>query len=390
MLNRTLSKKLLYLFTKFPVVAVQGPRQSGKTTLVRESFPHLPYVNFEDFNTRAFAKGDPKGFLNSYPNGLIIDEAQNVPDIFSYIQIVSDEKGKPGQYILTGSQQFMLQEKISQSLAGRIAITTLLPLSYDEIKNTKYAKDLYEFLYHGFYPRTYQFDIPPTDFFPNYIQSYIEKDIRQIKNVADLSLFQEFLKLCAGRAGQMLNLNSLCNDCGVSYATAKQWISLLETSFIVYILRPHHKNFTKRLVKTPKLYFYDTGVLCSLLNITSKGQLEDHYLRGAIFENFIINELQKLYYNQGRRPPLYFWRDKTGHEIDLLIEKGEQLIPIEIKSGQTITNNYFKSLLYWQNLPGNTNRGFVAYNGKEEQKRTNFSLINWSNLSSNLALNSEY
>jgi predicted AAA+ superfamily ATPase len=380
MFDRILSKKLVYLFTKFPVVAVQGPRQSGKTTLVRKVFPQLPYVNMEDLEMQAFAKEDPKRFLASYPDGLIIDEVQNVPDILSYIQVISDEKNLPGQYVLTGSQHFMLQERISQSLAGRIAITTLLPFSYDEVKDTSQLS-IYDLLYKGMYPRMYQYDITPGDFFPSYIQTYIEKDIRQIKNVSDLSLFQKFLKLCAGRTGQILNLSSLGNDCGISYVTAKQWISLLEMSFIVRLLQPHHNNFNKRLVKTPKLYFYDTGIVCSLLNITSPKQLEEHYMKGAIFENFVISELLKQFYNHGLQPEIYFWQDKTGHEVDVILEKGSNLIPIEIKAGQTINSDYFKNLTYWQQLADHKSKGYLVYTGNLEQDRGNVQVISWSSLS---------
>jgi predicted AAA+ superfamily ATPase len=256
----------------------------------------------------------------------------------------------------------------------------LLPFSYDEVKDTSQLS-IYDLLYKGMYPRMYQYDITPGDFFPSYIQTYIEKDIRQIKNVSDLSLFQKFLKLCAGRTGQILNLSSLGNDCGISYVTAKQWISLLEMSFIVRLLQPHHNNFNKRLVKTPKLYFYDTGIVCSLLNITSPKQLEEHYMKGAIFENFVISELLKQFYNHGLQPEIYFWQDKTGHEVDVILEKGSNLIPIEIKAGQTINSDYFKNLTYWQQLADHKSKGYLVYTGNLEQDRGNVQVISWSSLS---------
>lgn len=382
MIHRTISQKLVQLFQKFPILAVLGPRQSGKTTLVKEIFPDHPYVNLEDLSKRAHAMEDPKDFLDAYKDGLIIDEVQYVPSLFSYIQLYSDQKDKPGLYVLTGSQQFFLNEKITQSLAGRVVIANLLPLSYGEIKSAGLGdSDPYTFIFKGFYPRIYRYDISPNDFYPSYIQTYVERDVRQIQNVSDLVLFQKFLKLCAGRIGQLLNLSSLANDCGISHVTAKHWISLLEMSFIVYLLKPHHKNFNKRLVKSPKLYFYDTGIASNLLDIMSASQLETHYAKGSLFENFAISEFLKVKYNQGRASNLYFWRDKVGHEIDLILDAGEKLIPVEIKSSKTINSDFFINLKYWESL-SRQDKAYLVYGGNENERRKNVNILSWSDLSS--------
>lgn len=380
MIVRTLRTKLKNLFEKFPVLAVLGPRQSGKTTLVQDIFPQLTYVNMEDLSQRNFALEDPKGFLDQHSDGMILDEVQHVPDLFSYIQVYVDKKERPGQYVLTGSRQFMVHEKISQSLAGRVALTTLLPLSLDELKQGNLMEDdVASQMFKGFYPRIYRYQIEPSDFYPSYIQTYIERDIRQIKNISDLALFQKFLKLCAGRVGQLLNLSSLANDCGISPLKAREWLSVLETSFITYLLKPHHKNFNKRLVKTPKLYFYDTGLLCSLLDIHSPEQLENHFARGAIFENLIIIEFLKQCYHQGHQPNFYFWRDKIGHEIDLIIDQAGILTPIEIKSGKTINTNFFSNLEYFRKLSGQE-KAFLYYGGEESQNRTKATVRSWRDI----------
>jgi uncharacterized protein len=376
MIRRDLRDKLIQLFTKFPAIAILGPRQSGKTTLAREVFPHLKYINLEDLSVRQHAREDPKDFLEKNAQGLILDEIQNVPELLSYLQVYIDQQDKPGLYVLTGSHQILLNEKNSQSLAGRVAINTLLPFSYQEIKQQT-SNNINEIIFNGFYPRLFRYEITPADFYPSYIQTYIEKDIRQLTNVSDLGLFQKFLKLCAGRVGQLLNLSSLANDCGISHVTARKWLSILEMSFIVYLLKPHHKNFNKRLVKTPKLYFYDTGVACNLLGIQSLDQLDSHYARGALFENFIILEYIKNNYNQGRIPNCYFWRDKLGHEIDMLLDKEQSLIPIEIKSGKTINQSFFKNLEYWNKISGLENNNYLIYSGAENQCRHKTKILNW-------------
>jgi uncharacterized protein len=378
-IKRILEKKAKELTKKFPIVAITGPRQSGKTTLVKYMFPNLPYVSLEDLDIRSFAEEDPRGFLSNYQNGVIFDEIQRVPALFSYLQKIVDEKKKNGQFILTGSQNFLLYEKITQTLAGRTAILNLLPFSMEELNGSSHGfSKIDDYLFHGFYPRIYSSKIKPTDWYPNYIQTYIERDVRQIKDISNLSSFQKFLKLCAGRIGQILDLSSLANDCGITHNTAKAWISVLETSFIIFLLKPHYKNFNKRLIKMPKLYFYDTGLVCSLLGIETKKQISTHYLRGYLFENLILHELIKYRLNRGLNPNLFFWRDKAGHEVDCIFEKANKLIPIEIKSGKTILKEYFKNIEYWNKLSGNTPKNsFVIYGSDKNTKHTFGNLLSW-------------
>jgi hypothetical protein len=372
-LDRALTPKLEALFEKFPILAVLGPRQSGKTTLVQQTFPNLAYYNLENPNHCSFAAEDPYTFLSRHPEGMIIDEVQKLPNLFSYLQIIADEQNQPGQFILTGSHNILLNDNISQSLAGRVALTTLLPLSLTEINPRLSANEI---MFRGFYPRLYNNDIDPLDFYPNYINTYIEKDVRQIKNVVNLSQFQKFMGLCAGRIGQILNVASLSTDCSISQATTIQWLSLLEMSYIIFRLQPHHRNFNKRLIKSPKLYFYDTGIAANLLRLQSPDSLDMHFAKGALFENMVISELIKQVYNEGRQPHFYYWRDKSGHEIDLLIDQEDKLIPIEIKSGQTINSDYFKNLIYWQKL-AHQDKSYVIYGGNEEQKRSASHVLSW-------------
>ena len=388
MIPRLLSKKIGSLTAKFPVIAVLGPRQSGKTTLVKNLFPGMDYVSLENPDTRAFAENDPKGFLLQYQKGVILDEVQRVPELFSYIQTICDASKKTGQFILTGSENFMLSEKISQTLSGRVALLKLLPFSFDELKNTKYEqKTIEDYLFKGMYPRLYDKKIAPTDWYPNYIQTYLEKDVRSLKNVSDLHVFQKFLKLCAGRIGQIVNLSSLGNDCGISYNTVKSWLSVLESSYIIFLLQPHYRNFNKRLIKAPKLYFYDTGLACSLLGIENKKQLETHYLKGSLFESFVISELSKLRLNEGLTPNLYFWRDRMGHEIDCILETASLNIPIEIKSGKTVSEDFFKNLNYWNGISGGKPKdSYIIYGGDEEQKGKDRNVISWKNINLNFKL----
>jgi predicted AAA+ superfamily ATPase len=302
-------------------------------------------------------QNDPKSFLDNYNNGLIIDEVQNVPEIFSYLQVYIDKRDKPNQYILTGSQQFLLNEKISQSLAGRVAVFNLLPLSYREISSTK--TDICELIFRGFYPRLYRYDIQPKDFYPSYIQTYIERDIRMLSNISDLGLFQKFIYLCAGRVGQILNLSSLANDCGISHVLARKWISLLEASYIIYLLRPYYANINKLVIKSPKLYFYDTGLLCNLLNIQDSAQLSNHYAIGSIFENYILMEMKKFYSNNNLKDKLYYLRNKNGQEIDVLIDNGKKITLIEIKFGKTFNDSYLKNIEYWSLILNNTQSAII-------------------------------
>lgn len=377
---RTLEKHIKLMASKFPVITLTGPRQSGKSTLVRHAFPEKPYISCEDPDMRLFASQDPRGFLKTYPSA-IIDEAQKVPEIFSYIQTKVDLDDEPGQYILTGSHDFLLVEQISQSLAGRTAVLRLLPFSFQEIHNVCQFKTPEEYLFNGCYPRIYKMNIMPYDFYPSYIQTYIERDVRLIKNISNLSQFQLLLKMCAGRTGQMLNLSSLGNECGISSTTAKAWIAILEASYIIFLLKPHHANFNKRLVKMPKLYFYDTGLAAFLLGINSVEQIQTHYNKGGLFESFIVSNLIKTMFNAGQENRCYFWRDKNGNEIDCLVENGEHLMPLEIKSGKTVTNDYFKGVDYYRKVAGSkASHPFIIYGGDSEQMRSNAHVISWKGI----------
>ena len=382
MIYRNITEKLLALSRQFPVVTLTGPRQSGKTTLVKKVFAHLPYVSLESPETRLLIQNDPKGFLNNYKNGVILDEVQRLPDLFSYIQIIVDEDNKEGQFILTGSQNFLLLEKITQSLAGRVAILKLLPFCLGELKTSGLLYEEYEdFIFNGFYPRLYDKKIPAIDYYPNYIQTYVERDVKQIKNITDQNSFIRFLQMCAGRIGQLLNVSSLANDCGISQITAKSWLSILEASYVIYFLYPFHKNFNKRLVKMPKIYFFDTGLACSLLNIREKEQIQSFYLKGGLFENFIINEIVKNGWNKGDVRNNYFWRDKLGHEIDCIIEEGNRYLPVEIKAGKTISKDYTKEIAYWNKLSGNNpENSYVIYGGDKNYKLKKGNYISWKNL----------
>lgn len=370
LLTRTAEKELRTLAGQFKAVAVVGPRQSGKTTLVRMAFPDKAYVSLENPDTRRFAIEDPRGFIAGYPDGAILDEIQRTPDIFSYLQQVLDENKGKGRFIITGSNNFLLQENISQSLAGRVGYLYLLPLSIDELPKHKLSVN--EQIHKGFYPAIYdkngQTDV--SKYYLNYIRTYIERDVRLIRNVTDLYTFERFLRLCAGRTGQLLNMNSLAVETGVDNKTIGAWLSVLEASFVVFRLQPYHKNYNKRIVKMPKLYFYDTGVASALLGIENPAQLALHPFRGGLFENMIIVDFLKSRYNKGNPNNLYFWRDSLGTEIDLLVEKANSLLPIEIKSGQTITDDYFKSMSAWLRISG-MEKGWVIYAGDEKQVRSN-------------------
>jgi predicted AAA+ superfamily ATPase len=381
MIQRVIQNKLAQLTEKFPVVSVTGPRQSGKTTLLKSIFPGYRYESLEEPDTRLFAMTDPRKFLE-VDKKMIIDEIQRVPELFSYIQSITDKSNINGQYIISGSQSFLLNKHISQSLAGRVAILNLMPLSLFELRRHGVFLPEYEkILFQGFYPRLYDKNIEPVDFYPNYIQTYIERDVRLLQNIHDLTLFIRFLKLCAGRIGQLLNLHSLANDCGVSPNTAKSWISVLESSYIIFLLQPHFKNFNKRLVKMPKLFFIDTGLASSLLEIQSENQVSSHYLRGVLFENFIISEFLKTRLNHGLRSNCYFWRDNKGIEIDCIIENGDKLTPIEIKSGQTFNQDFFKNLNYWNKLSGNSvENSYVVYGGDLSRTTKDGNLLSWNDL----------
>ena len=393
MITRQMSSQILEAATQYPVVAITGPRQSGKTTLCRKLFPDYAYANLEKPETRQFALEDPNGFLAQFDRPVILDEVQRVLDLFSYIMTIVDEHRKMGEYILSGSQNFHLQQAISQSLAGRCATMKLLPLSFREL-NQKPNHDIFRLgeetpdtpdapgnpfahVFRGGYPPIYDRGIRPTNWYAQYTQSYLERDVRQLVNIGDLGTFERFLRLAAGRSGQILNMESLANDVGVSPVTVKRWISLLAASYIVFLLKPHSRNFNKRLIKTPKLYFYDTGLLCYLLGIRSDKDLEIHSQRGAIFETYIISEFHKSSFNAGVEPPMYYWRDSQGHEVDLLIEDGERLFPVEIKSGQTVSGNMLTGLDYWRKLD-NSDAGMLIYGGSENYARNGILVRSWA------------
>lgn len=380
MINRLIASKLLNMATKFPIISVTGPRQSGKTTLCKALFVNYQYVSLENPDQKEFAKSDPKGFLSKYNRNVIIDEVQNVPELFSYIQGIVDENKENGRYILTGSQNFLLLEKIGQTLAGRVYIHHLLPFSYTELKE-KYPIDLLSNIYKGGYPRIFDNEIEPSDFFPSYVQTYVERDVRSMLNIKDLSLFNNFLKLCAGRIGQLFNASNIANELGVDYKTVQNWLSLLEASFIIYKLQPWHVNFNKRVVKSPKIYFYDTGLACYLLGLRNKEEINLHFAKGALFENFVVTEHVKATWNCGNALSAYFWRDNAGHEIDLLVENGQKLKIVEIKSSQTIKKDFFKGLTHFEKMAENyTVDKFVVYGGNESREQFNTKIWSWGSV----------
>jgi predicted AAA+ superfamily ATPase len=377
MIEREISAKIKLMASKMPIISIAGPRQSGKTTLAKMCFPDYKYANLENPDTMEEAMSDPRLFLNNGGKGLIIDEIQNYPKLLSYIQTISDEHNQPGEFIITGSQNLLISEKISQSLAGRVFVTCLLPFSLTELSETDFKMENFEkYIKTGFYPRVYSKKIDPELFYPSYIQTYAERDLRQIVNVSNLFSFKKFMKLAAGRIGQLLNYNSIATELGIDLKTVKSWFSILETSFIVFFLQPHHRNFSKRLIKTPKLYFYDTGLACSLLGIKKESDLKSHWARGALFENMVIADLCKNYFNKAIQPPLYFWRDNTGNEIDCLIDDGANIKCIEIKSSTTISSDFFKGLNFYQKLD-ETSLAYLVYGGHANTKRKEASVVSW-------------
>jgi len=382
MIPRTLELTVKMGARQSPVVAIVGPRQAGKTTLARLAFPKKPYASLEDADTRAFALTDPRGFLAQYPDGAILDEFQRAPELSSYLQTLVDERRREGLFILTGSHHFLLMERLAQSLAGRVSINKLLPLSFEELQRARQLPTtLNELLFHGGYPRLYEKHLTPTHWLADYVETYLERDVRLIKNVGDLSTFHKFIRMCAARSAQLLNLSELANDCGVTHNTAKAWLSVLETSFIVFLLPPHHRNFHKRLKKSPKLYFYDTGLLCHLLGLTKFQELETHAARGAIFETWVISELVKQRVHRHHPVNLFFWQDKLGREIDCIIDQGGHLTPIEIKAGQTVTDDYFTNLRYWSRLADvDPHSTYVVYAGLTSQSRPHGQVLSWTEL----------
>ncbi len=386
MINREIESVFFEVLNYYPIVTLTGPRQAGKSTFLKNRLSDWKYVSLEEPDIREFCKIDPKGFFSTYSEHTIIDEAQRVPEIFSYLQTQVDKTGDSGQYVLSGSQNFHLMKSITQSLAGRCGILKLMPFSIVELKKSSLLnKNIDEQIFTGGYPRIYDKKIPAERYFSDYFETYVQKDIRNLENIGDLSLFTKFIKLCAGRIGQLVNITSLANDCGISATTANRWLSLLETSFIIHKLKPDFRNFSKRLTKAPKIYFTDTGLACYLLGIKNHEQIFNHYLRGNLFENMIINQFIYNEYNKGNEPDFSYWRDKTGLEIDLLktsfSEDGKELInAYEIKSGQTTNLDYFSNMKKWSNLPGNTNNTkTVIYAGDQNFNTKYGNIVSWNN-----------
>ncbi|WP_019558154.1 ATP-binding protein [Thioalkalivibrio sp. ALE12] len=379
MIPRTAETLVRELLSGFPIVTVTGPRQSGKTTLARAVMADRPYRSLEDPDVRALALDDPRGFLSQCPDGAVLDEVQRAPELFSYLQTHVDGDGRMGRFLLTGSQQFGLMSGISQSLAGRSAFVELLPLSHAELVEAgQVPTALDAMMFTGGYPALYDRPVSPRHWFPAYVTAYVERDVRQLLQVQDLDAFQRFVRLCAGRSGQVLNLSSLAADCGITHNTAKAWISVLEASYVLFLLRPHHANFNKRLIKSPKLYFHDTGLLCWLLGVQAEEQLVVHPLRGQVFETYVISELRKAFLNRGEPPLFHFWRDSNGNEVDLLIEWAGGLMPVEIKSGQTLNRDFFTGLERWTALAGDMARSpTLIYGGEGAHQRKGVRVLGW-------------
>ena len=381
MFKRNLEAELLEIKKQFPVLALFGPRQSGKTTLARTLFPSYRYVNLESFEEQEFAIEDPKGFLMRFQNeeGIILDEIQKTPKLLSYIQIEVDQNQSVGRFVITGSQNILLNPNVNQTLAGRVALMTLLPLSIEELKKAdKLPPTPAEAIFKGFYPRVYHHSLDPIIFAESYIRTYVERDVRDIQQITSLLEFQKFMRLCAARIGQLLDLTDLSKDAGISLQTVKSWLSVLEASYIIFLLQPHHANFSKRLVKMPKLYFYDTSLACNLLRLTTPDDVYNHYLRGALFESMVLSDFLKKRYHHGLPPNIYFWRDKLGHEIDCLLEEGTRLTPIEIKSTATIQTEMFDGLVKWCDLAKiNPEMGTIIYAGDEKQARKQGTVLSW-------------
>lgn len=368
MITRDIQNLLKEMMRSFPVVTITGPRQSGKTTLVKQTYPDMDYVSLEELDTREHAEIDPRNFLSQFSNSVIIDEIQKVPSLLSYIQTLVDSEQKNGRFLLTGSNQFEYMSNISQSLAGRTGILKLLPFSYSEIYEDSYIPQN-EVLYKGFYPRIFDQNIRPELFLSSYLETYVERDVRSITKVHDLMQFHRFLQLCAGRTGQILSFSNIGNDLGIDHKTVKEWISIALASYIVFLLPPYYNNYNKRIRKSPKLYFIDVGLATHLLGIQNSEQLRTHPLKGELFETFVVIEFLKKRYNQGKRSNLYYFRDNTGNEIDLIFETGLGPIPIEIKSAQTVNSDFFKGLNYFRKLDKNIERSILIMGNDIKQKR---------------------
>ena len=383
LVQREIINAIKKLVDKYPIIALTGPRQSGKTTLLKAMFPDYRYVSLENPDVRYFAETDPKDFLKQYDKQVIFDEVQRVPHLFSYIQSIVDDSKIMGQFIFSGSQNFHLMQNITQSLAGRVAIFRLFPFDIQELKNAKLLQEEYApQLIKGFYPAIYDRNISPADFYPNYIETYIERDVSELVSIQDMSLFRKFLALCATRAGQILNMSNMANECGISTPTVKSWLSALENSYIIYLLQPYYKNFSKRIIKSPKLYFYDTGLLSNLLKINDISKISNQSIKGALFENMVISEyVKQINHKSMRHIDPWFWRDSHGNEVDLLLERSQHAEIVEIKSTGTVIPDLFKGLNYFSDLMKDDNlEKTLVYGGSENQQRKAGRVVSWKEL----------
>jgi len=377
-IKRDILPELFLAAKKYPVVTITGPRQSGKTTLAKTAFPKKPYLSMEDPDVRNAALSDPRAFFSGLKTGAIIDEIQKAPELLSYIQGIVDNSNRAGQFILTGSQQFEVVSRVAQSLAGRTAMLKLLPFTIKELSNLRRFNSVDEYLLNGFYPRVHDKKIEPVKAYKDYFETYIQRDLRQLINVKDLNLFQKFVRLCAGRIGSIFIASNLANEVGVSVTTIQSWLSILEASYIVFLLQPYYENIGKRLIKSSKLYFYDVGIASYLLGIENLSQVQRDPLRGGLIENLVLMELVKQRYNSGRDHNMYFFRDSHHNEVDIIFKSAHMLIPYEIKSAQTFHPDFMKTLQYLSDLfPGRVKNGYLVYTGDLEQKSKQFSLINF-------------
>ncbi|HWV71993.1 MAG TPA: ATP-binding protein [Pseudosphingobacterium sp.] len=381
-IDRSIASVILAQKEKFPILAVTGPRQSGKTTLLKHLFHDYRYITLENPDIRSFASEDPNGFLSQYDGKVILDEVQRTPELFSYIQTKVDESGKMGEFILSGSQNFHLINNITQTLSGRVALFKLLPFDMQEMRNAQLLDKAYSAAcFYGFYPAIFDRKIDPSIFYANYIQTYVEKDVTTLINIRDLKTFRTFLGLCASRAGQLLNVSALANACDISQPTAKAWLSILESSYIVFLLNPYHENFNKRLIKSPKLYFYDSGLLCHLLGIRNQEEVQENRLKGNIFENMVIAEFIKHNAHRYLHQEAFFWQDSNQHEVDFLLKKANGFDIFEVKATQTIMPKLFTNMDYFGELAGTqqVNKTLI-YGGDENQQRTKYSVTSWRDM----------
>lgn len=378
MVLREITNLLKEYATEFRSVLLVGPRQSGKTTLAQQTFPEKPYISLENPDERLLAENDARAFLNRFPNGAILDEIQRVPSLLSYLQEILDSSHKDGLFILTGSNNILLQDSVSQTLAGRLGVLELYPLCYNEIESVTNKTTLSELILRGSYPEIYHKNRKPEIWYPSYIKTYVERDVRQLKNIENTSLFIKFLKICAGRTGQQINESSISNDCGIDVRTVRSWLSVLEQSYVIKIIQPYYNNFNKRIIKAPKMYFVDTGLACTLLNIRNSEDLKLSHFYGALVENFIIMDLVKTNANHKKEQDFYYWRDSNGVEVDLIIDEGKDFLPVEIKSAQTFSNDFTKNLKKIKSYSSIT-KSVVVYDGTMEFETTDhISVSHWT------------